>query len=124
MTALCTAGGLCSKSPSTQLPQLCAIYMLLVRWAIFKETGFKLQRPIAFDGSFADQSPGTATAEQDVLYSAKEGLASTEGEEPLGCTLCILCTTLLKFCSAISCAVFGRRQLSMQHGPAFLQWKL
>ena len=76
------------------------MYMLLVRCAINKETAFKLHRPIALDKSIADQSPGTAAPEHDVLCSAKEGLASTEGEEPLGCALCILCTALLKFCSA------------------------
>ena len=51
----------------------------------------------------------------------KGGLASTKREEPLGCALCIKCTALLKPCTAVSCAVFCRRQFSMRHGPALLR---
>ena len=98
------------------------IYMMLLRCAI-QETAFRLQKPIAFNESVAGQSLGTMSVEHEMLSSTKEELASTKGKEPLGCALCILCTALLKFCSAISCAIFGQCQLSMQHGPAFLQWE-
>ena len=101
-----------------------AIYLLLLRCAMTKEIAFQLQKPGACDGSIAGQCPGAITAEHAVMCFMEQGLASTEREKPLGCALCIQGTALLKICSAVSCAFFGRRQLSMRDRPALLQWTL